>query len=366
MSNYTCLVIDVGSGYTKSGLAIEDYDCITDPVLVGRGKGDDKDNLSFGMDVLRRKDHVEISEPVQNGKIVNFDDFEMYYEHLFNSKLKMKPTNFSLIQSYSIDETLENKMKIVEMVFEKFDFPNYFGINHHNMCLYGYGVRSGLIVDSGHKNTRTVAFKDGNLVPYSIKETNIGGFHVTKKMLELVNSKSSKKINFLDAKNMKEKYCFAANDYELAVEEFAKNEENKRIYELPDGTTIELRNELFEASELLFEPYLTGSLEPGIHEIIPEALNELSNEERKVISSNICLVGGNFEMSNIERRFESSLNEVVGGGLPLEILGSEYKKQTIGWVGGTIISALTTFQQQWIDKDIYEEEGKGVLFRRCF
>lgn len=366
MSNYTCLVIDTGSGFTKSGLAIEDYECVKSPSIVGRGKGEDMNNLSYGSDALRRKEYLTITEPIQNGKITNFPDFEQYYEYLFTKKLKMKPSNFSLIQSYSLDETLKNKKKILELVFEKFDFPNYFGINHHNLCLYGYGIRNGIVVDSGYRNTRAVAFKDGNPIPYSIKSTNVGGFDVTTRMLDLVNSKKEVNINFDQARKMKEKFCFAANDYQVAIDEFMNKEENKRIYEMPDGTNIELREELFDSAEVLFQPWMKKSYEPGIHEIVPECLKELSKEEKKAISHFVCVSGGNFDMNNILKRFEVSLNQVAGTGFGFEFLQKEYNKQTIEWVGGTVISALTTFQQQWIDKDIYEEEGDSVVFRRCF
>jgi actin-related protein len=37
---YTTMVLDVGSGYTKAGLVLDDYECVIEPTMVARGKGD--------------------------------------------------------------------------------------------------------------------------------------------------------------------------------------------------------------------------------------------------------------------------------------------------------------------------------------
>ena len=38
------LVIDPGSGYTKAGLALDDYECVIDSTIFAKGLGDDRDS----------------------------------------------------------------------------------------------------------------------------------------------------------------------------------------------------------------------------------------------------------------------------------------------------------------------------------
>ncbi|KAM9949885.1 hypothetical protein ACTFIT_011110 [Dictyostelium discoideum] len=36
------------------------------------------------------------------------------------------------------------------------------------------------------------------------------------------------------------------------------------------------------------------------------------------------------------------------------------------WIGGSISSSLSTFQQMWISKEEYDESGPSIVFRKCF
>jgi actin-related protein len=36
------------------------------------------------------------------------------------------------------------------------------------------------------------------------------------------------------------------------------------------------------------------------------------------------------------------------------------------WIGGSILSSLSTFQQMWISKTEYDESGPTIVHRKCF
>ena len=36
------------------------------------------------------------------------------------------------------------------------------------------------------------------------------------------------------------------------------------------------------------------------------------------------------------------------------------------WIGGSILSSLSTFQQMWISKNEYDEAGPSIVHRKCF
>lgn len=35
------------------------------------------------------------------------------------------------------------------------------------------------------------------------------------------------------------------------------------------------------------------------------------------------------------------------------------------WIGGSILASLGTFQQMWVSKQEYEEEGFNIMEKRC-
>jgi len=36
------------------------------------------------------------------------------------------------------------------------------------------------------------------------------------------------------------------------------------------------------------------------------------------------------------------------------------------WIGGSILSSLSTFATMWVTKDDFEENGVSIVHRKCF
>ena len=43
-----------------------------------------------------------------------------------------------------------------------------------------------------------------------------------------------------------------------------------------------------------------------------------------------------------------------------------YERKYASWIGGSILSGLSTFESCWITKDEYEEQGASIFHRKCF
>jgi actin-related protein len=186
--DFTTMVLDIGSGYTKAGLVLDDYEAIIEPSTICKGRNDEVGCISFGDTALRRKELLDVVQPVQNKLTGDWQEQENYIDFLFNTKLKMKAKNFSILNSYNFDDTLALKSKTIEMFFEKYEVPMYLAINNLVLSIYGYGIRNGVVIDSGEYKSTAACVYDGSVIPGSIVQSKIGGSDVTKKLQELINS----------------------------------------------------------------------------------------------------------------------------------------------------------------------------------
>ena len=66
-------------------------------------------------------------------------------------------------------------------------------------------------------------------------------------------------------RDIKEKLCFVALDYEAALKESHNSSTFEKTYEMPDGEVITIGNERFRCPEYLFKPLeMNGKELPSI------------------------------------------------------------------------------------------------------
>lgn len=100
----------------------------------------------------------------------------------------MKPKHFAVLYSYDYDEKLANKTKLIELFFEKYETPFFMAINNLILSIYGYGIRNGIVLDSGESVTTAACVHDGSIIPWSVIKSGIAGRDVVEKMQELAGS----------------------------------------------------------------------------------------------------------------------------------------------------------------------------------
>lgn len=166
---------------------------------------------------------------------------------------------------------------------------------------------------------------------------------------------------------IKEEYCKLL---ENKVDKISFNDAvDKTVYELPDKSLMEISKEIFTIPEILFSHDATGGFK-GLHKMIEQSVEKIEIETRKELLSNIIVVGGNCLLHNFIERLQKELFQCELGGLAnkVKVFTSTgfMDIQHSSWVGGSIISSMSNFEQLIMSQDDYEEHGAILIERKCF
>ena len=86
---------------------------------------------------------------------------------------------------------------------------------------------------------------------------------------------------------------------------------------------------------------------------------------RMTFFGNVVLSGGTTMFPGIVERLEKELFELSPPNTRIKIIAPPERKYST-WIGGSIISSLSTFQQMWVLKCEYDEYGPPIVHRKCF
>ena len=166
----------------------------------------------------------------------------------------------------------------------------------------------------------------------------------------------------------------------------------EKSYELPDGQVITVGNERFRCPEALFQPSFLGRESSGIHEATYNSIMKCDIDIRKDLYGNIVMSGGTTMFPGIADRMQKEIvkyvllwtsilfyhilsnsisfiftnfSSLAPSTMKVKIIAPPERKYSV-WIGGSILSSLSTFQQMWISKEEYDEAGPSLVHRKCF
>merc|ERR1719452_429725 len=163
-------------------------------------------------------------------------------------------------------------------------------------------------------------------------------------------------------RDIKEKLCYVALDFESEMNVPQTLQPSRNPTNFPtDRSSPSVTN----ASGLLslFQPSFLGMESVVIHETVFNSIMRCDIDIRKDLYANNVLSGGTTMYPGIADRMQKEITALAPSTIKINIIAPPERKYSV-WIGGSILSSLSTFQTMWITKEEYDESGPGIVHRK--
>ncbi|KAJ7814381.1 actin family, partial [Mycena olivaceomarginata] len=92
------------------------------------------------------------------------------------------------------------------------------------------------------------------------------------------------------------------------------------------------------------------------------SIHQCDLDVRRELYGNIVLSGGSTMFPGIADRIHKELIMLAPPIVKIPNLRPPERKYSV-WIGGSILTSLSTFQNLWISKQEYDESGPGIVHR---
>ena len=414
------VVLDIGSANFRAGFAGEDVPRILDSSVWSVPSDVTMGNTSTGprgspVNFLSRSGKCDVKRVIVSDAksgLVDLDQnlFEDLIKYSFQSDrgFRIDVSDSPLIMSEPNKTSVKYRKSCLETSLETFSFPAVSLLRKATASAFASGKPSGLVLDIGASMTSVSPVFDGFVIQKPIIEyPNVGGDLLDTILAEVLKKKRysvtpfyKNTVNcpshYLEASRMavvrdlKHELCKLSPTPLSGVAGYSNwnmqdDSPSRATSVLPDGTPIDIGPISQVVPELLFDPSpvsvipnLSSSMNgfPGIAAAVLECVGNCDVDIRKQVSSDIVLVGGSSLFPGLPDRLLKAVTSPLSppSGIVLPIPKCKVTAPPVGvdrmsssWLGCSIVASCATFQQLWISRHQYQEDGfDRVVSRQLF
>ncbi|NWY05473.1 ACT protein, partial [Nothoprocta ornata] len=165
--SFCAVVIDMGTGHTRSGLAGDEKPRSVVPSRVGVPGQEDEAGRADGTAILT------------HGVVTDWDGLETLWRRVFYRELAVCPEELAVLVTDAPLSPAANRERVAELLFEGFGVPAMLVLPRSLLAAYSYGRTSGLVVGSGAGTSYAAPILDGYALPHATFRLDVAGDALT-------------------------------------------------------------------------------------------------------------------------------------------------------------------------------------------
>lgn len=361
------IVLDIGSQNVVAGFAGDDAPRAVFPSVVGRPKynrgmvGIGSKDCHVGDEAVSKRGIETLKYPIENGVIMNYDDYSKLLHHTYYNELRIAPEEHGMIFSVPLFTSSSQLQKVAQILFEEFAVPGLAGVNSQALSTYSSGLGTACIVEIGHGLTQISSIYQGVFIAEGAYRGEVAGAAISKYMermvLEQLQTRSLDTAGVQhQIDDLKIKSCYVAVDYEQELQDFATSTAKYLSYGFSDERQLQIGNARIRAPEVLFKPALIGSEELPLSHLIFRSIMKSPMDIRKDLFNNIVLSGGCTLLPGLADRLKAELTNLAPANTRIRIVAPPERRYST-WIGGSIYGSLSSCWPTMFGKEQYDEYG---------
>jgi len=358
------VVLDIGQFTTKVGFGGENDPRATFFTITGTPKYSSlgfqaQKQIYVGNEVSESLGLYKVTYPIEKGEVVDWPSFEAIVDYCFYV-LRVDPTTVNVLYILNPFLSAESRKKIAQIFLDKLQCQGFYPVQGQLLTMYSGGFNTGVVIDMGAAEIRIVPIFEGYVLKHAARYLQLGGAVLDTYMRKMVAARgvpTESAVHRELVRVLKERACFTSLNYD---DDVTKPLQYKTSYGMPDGSEVQIDQERFLVPELLFHPQLNQIEIESLPTSIVDCIMACDIDVRPKLMEQIFLTGGGSMFPQLEMRLKTELEKefMKRNKINAEIhILAPRERVFSNWVGGSILSMIPEFQNQWISRSQYYRDG---------